>query len=243
MFKNYFLPLFILSISFTTFSQDYSEEKIYSWYDKQVGIENSVLFTGIEYVETDRMINEKHKFFQTRDFQNGSVNYDGQVFYNVPLKYNIYDDLLLVNLKLEQRNLIFQLIGERVNLFKINNHTFKYLKAENNTNIRGYYEVINDEGKFKVFKKHLKNKMEVRDRNVAYNEFSTADSDYIFKVENDFFELNNRRDLYSMFPNLKGAIRSFYNANRKQFRDKPDVFMNKLAAEMNNLISTTSTEI
>jgi len=162
MYKNYFLLFFIILSSLSTFSQDSSKEKIYSWYDQQTGIENSTLFRGIEYVETDRMINDKHKFFETQNFQSGSVIYDGQAYYNLPLKYNVYDDILLINLQLDQRNSIFQLFKDRVDQFQINAKRFRYLQAENNSNIIGFYEVINEEGEFKIFKKHLKNRTGIR---------------------------------------------------------------------------------
>jgi hypothetical protein len=243
MYKNYFLILSTFLISFSTFSQSYTKEKIYSWYDKQTGIENSILFRGIEYVETDRMINEKHKFFETRQFQNGSVNYDGQTFFNVPLKYNVYDRLILVNLQKDQGNSIFQLFSDKVNQFQINDHKFRYLKAYNNLDIIGFYEVINEEGQFKIFKKHLKNRMEIRDRSLAYSEFSIADADYIFQFKNEFFELDSRRDLFSKFPDLKREIRSYYSKYRKQSRDNPDTFMKNLANEMNALISTSTNQI
>jgi hypothetical protein len=177
MYKNYLL---IFLISFSSFCQNYAEEKIYSWYDEQTGIENSTLFRGLEYVETDRVINEMHKFFKTQEFQKGAVIYD------VHLKYNIYDDLLLVNLQQGQKNSIFQLFRDKVNQFQINGKKFRYLKADNDSDIIGFYEVINDEGEFKVFKKHLKNRMEIRDRSVAYIEFSTAAPDYIFQFKNEF---------------------------------------------------------
>jgi hypothetical protein len=243
MYKNYFLILSTFLISFSTFSQSYTKEKIYSWYDKQTGIENSILFRGIEYVETDRMINEKHKFFETRQFQNGSVNYDGQTFFNVPLKYNVYDRLILVNLQKDQGNSIFQLFSDKVNQFQINDHKFRYLKAYNNLDIIGFYEVINEEGQFKIFKKHLKNRMEIRDRSLAYSEFSIADADYIFQFKNEFFELDSRRDLFYKFPDLKREIRSYYSKYRKQSRDNPDTFMKNLANEMNALISTSTNQI
>ncbi len=240
MYKNYLLIFSIFLISFSSFCQNYTEEKIYSWYDEQTGIENSTLFRGLEYVETDRVINEMHKFFKTQEFQKGAVIYDGQPYYDVHLKYNIYDDLLLVNLQQGQKKSIFQLFRDKVNQFQINGKKFRYLKADNDSDIIGFYEVINDEGEFKVFKKHLKNRMEIRDRSVAYIEFSTAAPDYIFQFKNEFFELDNRRDLFSKFPDLKSEIRSFYSSNRKQFRNNPDAFMKNLAIEMNDLISTAT---
>lgn len=242
MFKSHHL-LFLILVSFSAFSQNYSEKEIYSWYDLQMGIENSTLFRGIEYVETDRMINEKHKFFETQKFQNGVVTYGGQTFYKVPLKYNIYDDLLLVKLKQENRNFTFQLISDRVSYFQIGNHKFKYVKANKNSNILGFYEVINEKGAFKVFKKHIQNRKEIRDRTVAYSEFSAANPDYIFQFKNDFFELDNRRSLSAKFPYLKSELKTFYGKHRKQSRNNPDVFMNNLANKMNSLISSVRNEI
>jgi hypothetical protein len=130
-----------------------------------------------------------------------------------------------------------------VNQFQINDHKFRYLKAYNNLDIIGFYEVINEEGQFKIFKKHLKNRMEIRDRSLAYSEFSIADADYIFQFKNEFFELDSRRDLFSKFPDLKSEIRGFYSKYRKQSREKPNVFMRNLANEMNSLISTAKNEI
>ena len=243
MYKNYFLFFSFFIITLSTFSQNYSEEKVFSWYDQKIGIENTTLFQGIEYVETDRMINEKHKFFETQEFQNGSVTYNGQTFYEVPLKYNVYDDLLLVNLKQDQRNFIFQLIDNQVDQFQIGENKFRYLKANNNSDILGFYEVINEEGTFKIFKKHLRNRMEIRDRSVAYSEFNPADPDYIFQLKDEFFELDNRRDLFSKFPDLKSEIRGFYSKYRKQSRNNPDLFMKNLANEINNLIPSATNQI
>lgn len=240
MFKNYLLIFSAFLFSLSCFCQNYSKEKIYSWYDGQTGMENSSLFRGIEYVEAHRMINEKHKFFEFQEFQKGSVTYDGQTYHNLPLKYNIYDNLLLVNLQQGQRNSFFQLFSDKVDEFQINGHKFQYLQAGNNTDIVGFYEVINEDGDFKIFKKHVKNMRELRDKNFAYNEFGAADPDYIFQFNNEFFELDNRRDLFSKFPDLKNEIRGFYRTYRKQSKNYPDAFMKSLANEMNAQISNST---
>jgi len=243
MYKTFLFIGLTFLISLSSFSQTTSKEKIYSWYDQQTGIENSILFRGMEYVEKDRMINEKHKFFETQKFQNGSLIYDGQIYYNVPLQYNIYDDLILVNIKNEGVSSIFQLFSSKVNQFQVNDNKFRFLQPNNNLDIKGFYEVINQEGQLKIFKKHLRNRMEIRDRSVAYTEFSLADPQYIFQFKNDFFELDNRRDLLAQFPNLKGEIKDYYSKYRRQYKDNPDTFMNNLADKMNSLISNSTNQI
>lgn len=243
MYKNSLPILAIFFINFFSFSQSAIPPEVYSEFDKNSGIENSLLFRGIEYVETDRMINEKHKFFKTKMFEKGTLSYNGETFYDVPLKYNIYNDLLLVNLQQGTRNFIFQLISDKVNNFIIDNHQFRYLRAINKTEITGFYEILNEEGDFKIYKKHLQNSREIRDKNVSYMEFISEDSKYVYQFNKEFFELNNRSELIKNFPVYKNEIKNFYKENREQFRKNPDVFMASLAREMNLLILSYSNKI
>ncbi|MFO7743940.1 MAG: hypothetical protein R6V36_00990 [Psychroflexus sp.] len=243
MYINYTLSFLSLFISLSCFGQSFSEAEIYSWYDNQTGIENSSLFRGVEYVEEDRMINEKHKFFQSDEFQKGWVIYDGQLYNNVPLKFNIYNDVLMVYLQHDQKSSFFQLFSDMVDNFQIHGHKFKYLEAKNDPDIQGFYEVISENNDFKIFKKHVKDKKELRDKSVAYIEFSTANPDYVFQINEQFFDLDNRRDLFSRFPDYKKDIRDFYKDFRKQSRNQPDAFMIRLADKMNSLLLIASNDI
>lgn len=243
MFKNYLLIFLILLLSFSCYCQNFSKTEIYSWYDNQTGIENSSLFRGMEYVEVHRMINEKHKFFDDNKFLNSSLVYDGQLYTDVPLKFNVYDDVVMVNLKQEQRNSIFQLFSDKVTYFKINNYKFNYIAAENTSSIRGFYEVISEDGDFKIFKKHKKNRTVRRDKSVAYMEFTKSNPDYVFQFDEELYSLTNRRELFSQFPNHKKEIRAFYKENKKLSKDRQDVFMSRLADKMNSIVLTASNDI
>ena len=243
MNKNhlFFFSFFITTLF--TFSQTSSEERNYVWYDQNFGIENTKLFQGIEYVETDRMINDHHKFFETQEFLNGSITYGGQTYYQVPLKYNIYNDLLLVNLQQGLKNSIFQLISDKVEQFKINETRFRYIKSNGDSDLEGFYEVINEEGAFKVFKKHLRSRMEIRDKRIAYSEFKPVDPEYIFQYKNKYLELDNSKDLFTELPEHKIKIKSFYRKYREQRRNNPDMFMKNLSTEVNALISSATNQI
>ncbi|WP_286760736.1 hypothetical protein [Salegentibacter sp. UBA1130] len=212
-------------------------------YDKQVGIENSVLFRGIEYVELHRVINEFHKFFEVNEFVDASIIYNDQKFPNVPIKYNVYDDLILVNLQYNQNKSIFKLINNRVQEFYINGHQFIYLETSNDIDLNGFFEVIDREGAFKIYKRHKKDMQERRDKQMVYHEFKNDKPDYYFEFQNDVFELRNKRNLFDVFPKLKSEIRNFYRANRKEFRNNPEDFMKTLATEMNSLLSNFQNEI
>jgi hypothetical protein len=237
MYKNSFLIFFLFLINVTCFSQGSFNSEVYPWYDEQTGIENSSLFRGIEYIEEHRMINEKHKFFESDKFQKGNVIYDGQVFNNVTLRFNVYDDVLIVNIQQKKRNSFFQLISDKVNSFQINNHEFRYLDPIDNSNVQGFYEVISEEKGLKIFKKHIKKKNEQNDKSIVYFEFTTKNPDYFFQFDGKFYELNNKRDLISKFPNYKKEIKDFYKDYRGQSRNSPDTFMKNLSKEINLLIN------
>jgi hypothetical protein len=243
MYLNYSSVLLILFVSLSSFGQSFPNTEIYSWYDTQTGIQNSKLLRGVEYIEEHRMINENHKFFESNDFQKGVLVYDGQLYNDVTLKFNIYDDLLLIYLQYEQRNLFFELFSDKVNNFEISDHKFSYIRAENDSSILGFYEIISEEGDFKIFKKHIKNRTERRDKSLAYFEFYTANPAYVFEYNDEFHDLNKRRDLFSRFPDHKKEIKDFYRDFKKQSRNNPDEFLERLAEKMNVLLSNTQNVI
>ncbi|WP_133550289.1 hypothetical protein [Salegentibacter sp. 24] len=226
-------------LALLSFSKGYSQEKFYSWYDEQTGIENSNLFKGIEYIETHRVINELDQFFGSRDFREATITYNGQTFYNVPIKYNIYKDVVIVNPQYNQKSSIFQLVDNRVQEFTINEHQFIYLNALNNPKISGFFEILADENKLKIYKKHKMKMKELRDRQVVYHEFEKAKAAYYFEFQNEVFELENKRNLYGFFPDLKNEIRDFYRNNRSIRQDNSDNFMKNLATKINSIISNT----
>ena len=43
-------------------SNDYEKDS-FNWFDQLIGVDNSGLYYGIDYVEKHKTINEKHKFF------------------------------------------------------------------------------------------------------------------------------------------------------------------------------------
>lgn len=227
--------LIFICLSIPINAQNFTEPEIYSWYDNQIGIENSSLFRGIEYVEEHRMINEKHKFFKSNMFQSGVVTYDGQFFNDVILRFNVYDDVLVVNLLQGKRNSFFQLISSKVNSFQVNNHKFRFLNPSNSSINEGFYEVISEEGNFKIFKKHIKKRKEQNDKNLVYFEFIDKKPDYVFQFYQEYYELNNKRGLFLKFPDHKKKLKDFYKNYRDQFRNTPDIFMNNLSKEINTL--------
>lgn len=241
MSKTVYYIFFLISLFCD--AQHYTKTDVLSWYDSKTISETSQLFRGIEYVEKHRMLNEKHKFFKTIEYKKGKLVYGGQLYDEVSMKYNIYDDILLVNIELNQNNLFFQLFSNEVEEFSILGHNFKYIKSEKEEKIKGFYETMNNNVFFKIYKKHLVRRGRIKKRNQYYYEFNPKRSNYIYEYEGKYYLLTKSTDLISEFPNFKSEINYFFKAKSKSFRNDPDIFMKKLAAKMNLILSTNYNDV
>ena len=233
-------PLFYILAFFVStlcVAQNSLSTEIYKWYDSNTITERYDLFKGIEYVEKDRVLNDEHKFFKTIEYTKGKLKYGGQVYNDVLMKYNIYDDLLLVNIKDELNN-FFQLFSNEVAEFSLLGHTFKYIESKTDKNIKGFYEIMNDDETFEIYKKHILNRKRINDLDQIHFEFKEEDSEYIFELKGEYYTLDQSDDLITVFPEHENEINEFFKRNKKMLRKTPDVFMNRLADRINSILDS-----
>lgn len=196
-----------------------------NWFDKQVGLENTVLYEGIVYREMYRTINDKVKFYKTGEWLSGSVVYAGQLFSNLRLKYDVFEDQLLIK-KLDRLGggpmLLFK---DKVSSFIIDGTEFVNINNPKiDRSFNGYFELLwsND---IRLLAKHRKNDFIRKDRSASYYEFIDRDKEYMLEVGNNHYPINKKRDLQQLFPDLKKDIDSFYQKNKRLRSRDIDAFM------------------
>lgn len=231
---NLFLFLFSLSI----FSQSNERSEIYTWFDNEVGKENTSLFNGIEYVDIHRVVNDKHKFYKSPQFSLGSIIYDGQPFYNIPLKYDIFDDVVIVKVEHQLGSSLFQLLTEKISEFNIGDENFIYLDGFENVERRGIYQVLNGGKTFSMYKRNRKKMFQRKNDQSAYYEFEELDPVYVFNYLDQLYSYGTRGDLIAVFPEFEEEIKKMYKSKRKKLKDAPDLFMTELSVELIQLISS-----
>ncbi|MDC8004753.1 hypothetical protein POV27_11880 [Aureisphaera galaxeae] len=211
-------PIIIACIFFTSLlyaQNSASESNYYTWYDAIVGIENTPLFNGVEYIEGYKTTRENHKFFINQSFYEGRVDYDGQSYYNISLKYDIYEDELIANLESEAQKSLLQLIKSKVAQFTIGTHTFINVtdrEAQNN-GIEGFHERLAENNLGVFYKKHRKRRVKKEDKRILYFEFFDTKSDYVILMDGTYHWVNSKNDFYELFPEIKKELKSFLNAN------------------------------
>lgn len=238
-FTNLLPPIFIFCILPACFAQQREPDPAtFLLYDELVGIENTGLFNGREYIEQHRTINQKHKFFDSFNYISGVVVYDGKTFFDVDMKYNIFEDLLLVQLDGSRGKTRFSLYNEDLDSFSLNGHNFVNVKGpEVSSSSEGIYEVISAEGNLKLLKKHQLVMKKILDGQLLNHEFEKDEPEFFYFSEAKLTEAGSK-NLGDTFPALKDEIKSFYRENRRLRRKEPEEFHKKLFNKISSL--TTS---
>lgn len=207
-----------------------TETAFYIWFDDIIGLENTAIFNGVEYTEKHTMINEKHKFFLTSLFKPGTIYYDGQVFYKANMKYNIFEDLLIVRLpKKRGGEETFQLHPGRVQGFEIEGHKFVNINSQKEgTGITGIHEIIFDDGEIKLLKKHERRIFLRRDGSYPYHEFNDPGAAYVVFLNGEYKPIQNRRDVIRASPEYENLIKDHYKDHQKSQKSDPDNFFKGL---------------
>ncbi len=210
---------------------------LYRAFDTAVGLENTVLFNGIESVDLQKSINDKNMFlFPSGNFIVGDVFYDGQFFPGVQLKFNVVDDRLLVRIPMDGSYSAFQLITEKIERFSMNGHSFRKIKPTSKEDpYKGFYEelVVGEEAV--LLKKHRKTEKKRLDKDFIYFEYNPDDSKYILNLKGDNYPVNSRREIIDVFPELKNEIRVTYRKEKSLRKSDPDAFMKLLFSKIINL--------
>lgn len=229
-----FLFLFFLFFhtSEVSLAQVTQEEKnLYSWFDKEVGVENTRLLNGVEYVEKHRTVNEKNSFFLSGAPITASVLYDGEWFHGVQIKYNVYEDILIAQVESNLGFNILQLRMENLKRFEFDQFRFININAAGSI-FNGINEVLLENAQFILLKKHALKFTEKTDQPIKYYEFIPRRIKYGYAFNNVYYEFNSRRELASQFPELKELITEFFRNNNKIYKNQRDTFMVNLFKEI-----------
>ena len=239
--------LFVLSLVcfLQTEAQKADERDYYNWFDDQVGIENTGLFNGIRYKELYRIKNGRHKFYKTPEFLTAHIVYDGQPYYDIPMKYDLFDDQLIISLDTDSGSSIIQLLKEEVTSFELDNKRFVYLKGigifKSKEVIDGFYEVLEEGNSLTLYKKNRKLRNKVLEKKAVLNEFRTDDLYYIHHGDL-FYPIKNKNDLIKIFPDRKKQINAFFSGNKYLMDTDYDLFMTQIADRIDAALTSKPSE-
>lgn len=237
VFQLVSLVLFLLVATTLKSQQDPPKDSTLDWFDRQVGLENTALYHGVIYKETYRTINEKIKFYKSSSWQNGSLIYSGQVFTDIPMRYDVFGDQLLIKLKDEMGGGSLQLFKGKVASFTLIDAVFVNVKEMSEASeSSGFYELLWENDKMRLLAKHQKKDFLRKDRSSLYHEFIDKKKKYLLKYAGKYTLIAKKKDISALFPQFKKEVDDFYQKNKKLGSRDMDAFLTALINRIEDLL-------
>jgi hypothetical protein len=207
--KNYSVVIFVHILSFlflpATHGQIKDEQSdYYNWFDEITGIENSNLFEGTLNVEKYITLGKSYKFLDSPDYLIGNITYDGEPYFNIDMKYDLYEDEVLLGLRSNSGIKMLQLIKDKIDEFVIDGRKFINLKNERDKSLHvpGFHEVLMETSFFTLLKRHKKIKYTRYKKSRVFHKFVGA-NEYYLEYENHFYNIKGKKGIARIFPDYK----------------------------------------
>jgi hypothetical protein len=167
--------------------------------------------------------------------EEGSVMYDGILYPNVQLLY----DIVLEEVVVEHFNKYYKIIlpKQRVTHFSLLNHTFQWINTDSLQKpvlSTGFYENLY-EGKVKLLAKRTKIMEESIDAGRVEKEFIQINRFFIAK-DNKYYPVKNKKSVLKVFDEHKKEIRKYFRSLRINFKEDREAAIVKMTQHYDKII-------
>lgn len=178
------------------------------------------LYNGIVYLGYDRHA-QGHPFFMSDSSLPGSVCYDGIVYPQETLSYDMDKGILIIPDR--RKTLDIQLLSEKIRWFTIGQHRFVHLTPDSNAvnaPEAGFYEELY-RGKATAWAWHEKRMLSGGDVGGHAYHYQQYDH-YYLELNGRFYTIHNNSSLLNAFGTGKDEIKTFLRKSRISFKKNPE---------------------
>lgn len=225
--------LFFFLCGTFVFSQSTTDNGVFKAFDEIVGLENTTFFNGPEFKDEFLNAGGDSRYFNQKAFTDSAIEYNGQLYTNVPLEYDIFSDNVITRSNDYLSGFFVKLLPEHVIDFTIERHHFvKLEELDSNPDDNGFYEVAVNGKPFKLYIKHVRIKNE---RTVGYMvELSfTNENYYVVQNEGVHTIVNSIKDFKEFVPDRYKEVQKFRKDYKSIYKSDTDGFMIKLIEHLN----------
>lgn len=239
---NCLYPFFTVVLLFTcnkTIAQKTSQQKssaynsVTAYYESEIA-DRSHIFTGKEYAKYKSGI-QGTQFFLSPQMENGSLFYDGTLYDDVPLLFDLVRHEVVINRY--DDNTRIKLINEKIKYFIISGHRFESLafKERDDGEInKDFYEIAFD-GRAKVLINRIK-KVEMTLNPEDPPKFTERDKIFI-QNGNKIYPADNASSLLKALGDKKDIVKTFIRKNKFRFKSSAEEEIVKTVAYYETLIN------
>ena len=160
---------------------------------------SSTLFEGPTYADIHRTINERHKFLGPYEFQQGSIYFDGIWQESIEIKYDTYQDLLLLKHPTAPGAPTVIVNSNRASQFKLGMRSFHFIHEEGLKGAQGYFELLAANSHSALLKKQRTRIQRKQASGLAYYEFKQAP-----------YYLYYEKGVYSVIKKMSSELEAIY---------------------------------
>jgi hypothetical protein len=188
---------------------------------------NAGIYNGVEHLGYLYSI-AGTPYFGPEGWQSGTVFYDGVLYRNVPVKYDMVKDLILV--AHPNGYTAFALFSRRVDSFAFAGHRFYYFANRKDLS-PGFYELL-QEGKVSIIAKRARR----IDENVLSPErgerFEQAD-EFFAEKEGNYYRIKSEKAMLQLFPEKTKEAHKYLRSSKIKFKKDPEKAILKLTEYYN----------
>lgn len=231
------LIFLFLAATALAFGQDNSSRSLFGEFDNQIQPKNAAYNNGKIHFNAYRSIDKTFRYYLSADYVTGDIVYNGQIYGNIALKYDLLSDELIIKFEGENNQMGFNAVKQKVNGFYIGGLRFSNLDLVPHPGfISGFYEQT-DAGKITLYTKFAKIQFEALTNEKKFYTYKER-NEFILHCENEWFVIDSQRDAARAFPKFEKNIRKFFKTNAPLEKADRRQFMKKLAAHLGTLLNT-----
>lgn len=176
----------------------------------------SVLFDGPEYVNYIQPGTIGHQFFESPDPQRGTITYRGAAFREVPLRYDLARDQVVMTYPNQAATV--QLVPEKLTAFSLGSHHFVRVVADSATGATlptGFYEVLQS-GPVSLLARYTKKIAQTIVQQNLRLEFRQTDQFFV-RTASAAAEATSLKDLLDLLPSHKQEVQRYAHQQKLRF--------------------------
>lgn len=217
LFTAFTLPIAVFcQQSLDTSFRQKSINNLADFYHTSIGIQ-AHLYNGPLYELYARAFTEGHQYYVSASYNNGSVSYDGMEYLNVPMKYDIIRDELVI---LHPNGFPLNLSKEKVDSFSFPDHRFiklKNIKIPGYIDSVGYYNILYSSPAISFFIKRRKYIQESSGRSSIETKVYAKNFYYIFK-KGIYHQVKNKKSVLELLKDKKQETQHYIKSNKLRFK-------------------------
>jgi len=219
--------LLLFSISVVSAQHEFDKTIDLSWADDLNAAIYSAPFQGKRYIDPHRILNDKHKYLGTFEFQEGELVFDHDRYSGLQLKFDLFEQQLALLHPNSDGVTQVAVDMNRVQAFKINDRVFVKKTIDGSDYFLEFIEKLDQKEIWVYHRKLLSFKLDDR---VGYYEFNPKDRLYI--LSNEGWDKSDAISLESFFPNRSRKIKAW----SKSWQDNKKKDASKYLRELLNAI-------